>query len=160
MSIPVVKLVKGVRTLDLNDQSKYFLGADFVPPSVALEPSFAQGSSSNRRDGASLISSRAANRGWSFSINIVTTGSQEMERAIRNIQFMLGLAGDSDEPLYLKYRANSDIAFEPLWGQDGWLFYQIEHGIVGLGGEYGYINRRATNLYVTLNLVIRPYSIG
>jgi len=160
MSTPVVKLVKGSRVLDINDQSKYRLGDDFVPPPIASEPTFAQGSSSNRYDGASFISTRAANRGWSFSVNVVAASYNEMARAVSDIQTVLNWAGDSDEPLYLKYRSNSDIDHEPRWGQDGWLFYQIEHGVVSIGGGYAATNRRATNVDVRLDLVVRPYAIG
>src|SRR3990167_9468183 len=160
MTTPVVKLIKGARTLDLNDRSKYRLGSDFVPPSINSEPDFAQGSSANLYDGASLVSRRAANRGWSFSVNVIAASENEMARAIADIQHMLNWAGDSSEPLYIKYRSNSDVAYEPLWGQDGWLFYQIEHGVASVGGEYAETNRRATNVFVRLDLIIRPYALG
>src|SRR3990167_8695340 len=52
------------------------------------------------------------------------------------------------------------MAYEPLWGQDGWLFYQIEHGVASVGGEYAETNRRATNVFVRLDLIIRPYALG
>jgi len=161
MSRPILKLTKGARTLDLNDQTKYFLGQDFFPPPVNLIPSFAEGSSSNRAGGATLISTRAVNRSLSFSVMVVGASVREMARAVNDIQYFLSQAGNAGEPVYLEYKASSsDITTKPLWGQDGWLIYQVEYGIASVGNEYAMLNRLATNLIAQLSLVIRPYALG
>src|SRR3989304_1265409 len=160
MTTPVVKLIKGSRTLDLNDRSNSRLGSAFAPPSINPEPDFAQGSSANLYDGASLVSRRAANRGWSFSVNVIAASENEMARAIADLQHMPNWAGDSSEPLYIKYRSNSDVAYEPLWGQDGWLFYQIEHGVTRVGGECAETILGVKNGVEGVSPTIRPYALG
>lgn len=160
MTPPILKLVKGSKTLNLNDLSEYFLTADFVPPAVNRVPNFAEGSSANRYGGAALISTRSINRQFSFTVQIRGDSDREMQRAMNNIEYMLSQAGDPVEPLYLKYKANSDVAYEPLWGQDGWLTYIVEHGIAVPMPSYSNINRRSVNLEAQLNLALRPYAIG
>lgn len=114
----IVKLVKGTKELDINS-GRYKCGTDFRPP--------------NHDD---------ARRGWNFSINIGANDSvstdAETHTAISDLQYFLNMAGDKAEPLYLYYKADDTIPFEPVIGTIGRFHrYKIMRGVVTISNTYG-----------------------
>lgn len=160
MSKPRLLLQNGANYIDLNDQTRYFLAQDFVPPATAYVPQFAEGSSANQRSGGSFVSKRAANRSLSFTVALAGSSAGDIDRAARNVQMMLDAAGDPNEPVYLAYNSNSDIP-EPLWGQLGsHLRYEVVHGEAVMADGYLVGVRRTEDVNLRITLILKPFAIG
>ena len=152
MGKPVVKLVQGARSLDLNDQARYWLAQDFTPPETAITPMFAG-------DAGDVFDRTESNRAFSFTVAITGSSAGQIDGAVRAIKTMLARAGQS-EPLYLVYNA-SDTVPDPLWGQFGAaLRYEVAYGTVALADGYMVGVRRATDLNVRIAVTIKPYALG
>lgn len=152
MGKPLVKLVQGARSLDLNDQARYWLAQDFTPPETAITPMFAG-------DAGDVFDRTESNRAFSFTVAITGSSAGQIDGAVRAIKTMLARAGQS-EPLYLVYNA-SDTVPDPLWGQFGAaLRYEVAYGAVALADGYMVGVRRATDLNVRIAVTIKPYALG
>mgnify|MGYP001575988509 CR=1 FL=1 len=159
MTNAIVQLVKGMRTLDLNS-GRYSVSERFVPPPLALAPQMGGGSSANVYGGETLTGQSYHNRDWAFPVHITGASELEVREGAAAIQRFLNWAGDSSEPLYLRYKANSDIP-EPLWGQSGSKYYQIEYGRAALSPLYGVFNLRQRVLpecEVAIN--VKPFAVA
>ncbi|MCC6192071.1 MAG: hypothetical protein IT318_23830 [Anaerolineales bacterium] len=118
------KLICGPRTLNLN--SGRYAVADFAPPGVAVVPLMG-GQSSGSRRGRSKRGATPVNRAWQFGLHIRNCSSPaEVTRAVADLEYMLSLAGDDDEPLRLFFKPDTNVAADPLWGQSGY-YYEIAH---------------------------------
>jgi hypothetical protein len=160
MSKPFLWLRSGSKVLDLNDQARFWLAQDFVPPATAYTSQFSEGLMSNRRLGGSLVMKRATNRGLTFTVRLAGSSAGEIQRAQRDIQAMLNQAGDTSAPLYLEYSANADLV-EPLWGQFGsHLHYEVVDGTCVLGDGYLVGVRRNEDVNLSLSLTLKPYALG
>jgi hypothetical protein len=156
-----VKLICGARTLNLNS-GRYAVAAPFAPPSVALVPLMAGGTSANRWGGADRAGLGAVNRTYTFGLHIRGCASiGEVRAAASDLAYMLSLAGDPDAPLYLYYKPNSAVSADPLWGQDA-LYYEIAHADppdLPPGGFYQMTRGKAyPNVRVTCD--IKPFARG
>jgi hypothetical protein len=99
---------------------RYRLGLSFVPPAVNTVPLIARGTSANKLTGGTKISERAANRRLILPVRVTGTTDAEVFKGGRELAAFLALAStDPGTPLYLQLKPNSDVAFEPLWGQYG-----------------------------------------
>jgi hypothetical protein len=155
-----VRLVRGGRSLTLT-AGRYAIGRDFIPPDAALTPLLAAGTSANRSGGSVKLGERAGDRTWEFSVHLVNCASErEVTQAARDLRDFLAAAGDESEPLYLEYRASTDIAALPLWGQ-GVLRYEIVHGRFALSDLYATTDFRGRNLPTCpVTVTIKPYAEG
>lgn len=154
----VARFLKGAKSLTITS-GRYTLGRDFVPPSVATVPLFAEGTSANRRGGADLVGSRAVNREWSFGVHVAGSSEAEVRRGAADLQSWLDQAGDKNEPLYLEVRTNSDGP-NPLWGQ-GPKLYEVVYGRALLPDTYGLGNRKWSKLSdCRVSLTIKPDAYG
>jgi len=160
MTAPIVRFAQGAQTLNLNDGLRYSVDTGFTPPSVQIVPQIATGTSANRTGGGRRIGQRAVDRSWSWSLNVVGASDREVSRGALDVQAFLQRAGDPSEPLYLEFKANSDTPFQPLWGQDGWLRYEILHGSATIADEYITPSRRQGYIILNVELVIKPFAIG
>jgi len=157
---PLLELQQGARKLDLNDQARYFLFDDFAPPSLNETPTIATGGSANRTSGGRRIGTRASDREFSFSINIVAASDAEATRALRDIRYFLDRAGDAADPVYLAFRPNRDTS-EPLWGNYGSnLRYEILFGNVGISSDYLVGVNYASFVIATVTLLVKPFAVG
>ena len=85
------------KELDLNDNVRYCLNADFAPPGAA-----------------------DVDRGFSFQLNLKGTTVTANERALSDLQNFLDLAGSEDnEDLWIFFKHSDVIDFEPKFGQFG-----------------------------------------
>lgn len=159
----IVKLTRGGASLDLNDQTNYRVAVGFVPPSVILQPVIAEGGSTNRFGGGKLVDQKAASRPFTFTIHILGTSEADVSAKGDVVAAFLAMAGDVEEPLYLEYRANSDIAAEPLWGQRG---ANRRYEVIAAQGPTagrmsGPANLRAQAIVnMQISLTLGPYALG
>lgn len=161
MSKPLLRLIKGALTLDLNNQSSYYLHEDFTPPAEDTTPLIASGTSANRRGGGTLKGSKSNDRNIAFTVNVRKSSSASITRAVNAIKYFAGLAEpDSPDPLYLEWAADSDVGPRPLWGQGPWRRYEVIYGTVALAPGYLVGNRKDNDVDVTVALVVRPYALG
>lgn len=157
------KLICGARTLNLNS-GRYTVGSGFAPPATQLIPLMAGGTSANRHGGAQRVSLSAANRNWTFTVGIrpsPPSSAAEITRALGDLAFMLSLAGDEAEPLYLYYKPDANIAAAPAWGQSGY-YYEIAHADVpqpGAGSTLAHL-RGIASPGVTVTCELKPYARG
>jgi len=159
----IVKLTKGVRTLNINDGTNYRVARGFVPPAVQFSPILSVGGSLNAFGGAELIDNPATVRPFNFGVHILGDSEGEVTRNYNVLSFMLGLAGDPDEPLYLEHRPSSPIAAESLWGQAGTnRRYQITHAQGLTGGDFtGPADLRAKAMRnCVVNTTMGPMALG
>lgn len=158
MTTPIFKLTKGVRYIDLQ-AGRYRVHQGWAPPSAAILPLLAEGTSANR-NGAALAGRRPVTRSFSLRVNVTGSTDAEIRRGVNDIDAMLALAGDDLEPLYLEFRPNSDTP-EPLWGNYGVnLRYEIVSGSVEVEKSYLTGARLANDVDVVLSLTVKPYAVG
>lgn len=160
MSKPLLRFLQSPLTLDLNDQSAYFLYPDFTPPSENTIPLIASGTSANRRGGGKKMGERADDRTITFTVNVRKTSTGNIAAAVNAIKYFVGLAGNDARPLYLEWAADTDVAPRPLWGQGPSRFYTVLYGTVALAPSYLVGNRKDTDVDVTVSLVVGPFALG
>ena len=114
----VAKLIKGAALLDLSS-GRYALMGDFIPPSTSFDIATAGGTSANRYGGATKVIEKALPIDLTFSVRVLGGSNAEIERGVKDIANFLRQAGDANEPVYLEWRPDSNVAFEPAWGQQG-----------------------------------------
>ncbi|KKL60859.1 hypothetical protein LCGC14_2201110, partial [marine sediment metagenome] len=133
-----------------------------MPPSLNLSVQVASGTSANRLGGGQRISSKALNRKWTFGLDILGDSVAEIARGAADVQGFLDQAGDESSPTYLQYRDNSNVGFEPLWGQFGANYrYEIVSGNIRLPSSYAVANIRGQRLIgATVSLEIKPFALG
>jgi hypothetical protein len=156
-----VKLICGPRTLNLNS-GRYAVTAPFAPPAVALVPLMAGGTSANRWGGAERAGLGAVNREWTFGLHLRNcTSSAEVRAAAADLAYMLSLAGDPDQPLYLFFKPDSNISAEPMWGQAG-VYYEIAHADPPDLPPGGFFQFQKGKAYpnVRVSCSIRPFARG
>ena len=155
-------LKHGVSELNLNDATgTYHLGRDFVPPPVSITANLAHGTSANRLGGAELISTKAVNRNWAFSIHVSGESEAEIRNAISLLDSFIR-RGTKSDPVFLHVRGSEDVGFEPLWGQFGAdLRYEIVFGRATVSSSYtfGFVRREELPA-CGVNLDIKPFAIG
>lgn len=158
---PIARLVCGSRTLTISS-GRYQIETDFIPPPAQLLAQMSDGTISNRSFGATKIGQRAVNRSWSFAVQCTGSSEREVRQAKHDLAVFLSYAGaDKNNPLYLEYKPNSDVGVPPLWGQGGWLRYEVRHAQPpSIVARYGETDFRARNVVVRLNLEISPYAEG
>lgn len=157
-----VKLTQGNRELDLNT-GRYQPDLGFVPPSVALTPLVATGTSANRYGGGDKVGERATDRIWEMTIRARGTTDAEVARAGADLASFLSLAStDPINPLYLEIRQNSDVGFDPLWGNYGTVkkFEIIHASPPATGRQYARGDLRATRGMYRTRLMLKPYAVG
>ncbi|MGH9158195.1 MAG: hypothetical protein ACRD1K_20695 [Acidimicrobiales bacterium] len=157
-----ILLKHGNDQLDLGDPVGLFqVGADFRPPPVSLEPNLSTGSAANRRGGASFVDAKAENRSWNFGVNVRGESEAEITAGIRRLNSFLRRA-TADRPVYLHYRSNNDIPFEPRWGSYGAdRRYEIVFGRAAT--TLAYPTGVAPNQIMPeceVELEIKPYALG
>lgn len=158
MTTPIFKLTKGVRYIDLQ-AGRYRVHQGWAPPSAAILPLLAEGTSANR-NGAALAGRRPVTRSFSLRVNVTGSTDAEIRRGVNDIDAMLALAGDDLEPLYLEFKPNSDTP-EPLWGNYGVnLRYEIVSGSVEVEKSYLAGARLANDVDVIISVTVKPYAVG
>lgn len=156
----VAKLTKGGRTLDLAS-GRYALGKDFVPPRTNIIPYMATGTSANRYGGASKIGEVAVNGSLSFSVRVMGSSSGEVDRGVKDIAWFLRQAGDESDPVYFEWRSDSNVSFEPLWGQFGANpRVEIVSGTVDRWWLYGQGNLKDKAVFAIVAMEIKPFVMG
>jgi len=152
MGKPIVKLIKGNRVLDLNDQSQYWLSQDFVPPAIGERAMF------TRSDG-DVFDTVEANRAFKFTVTVTGSSQPHVDRAVRSIVALLKTASDPAEPLYLV--CGNDGLPEPTWGQTGaWMYYEVAYGSASLSDGYMVGVRRSSDIVVSIDLTLKPNGYG
>jgi hypothetical protein len=153
------RLVRGTATLNL-DSGRFAIGEGCRPPSVMREFNLASGSAANTLGGAEVVSSKAVNRDWSFSVRDLGSSVADVESGARAISSFLMGAGEPSTPTYFEYK--SDTLPIPLWGQFGApLRFEVVSGYAELGQQYEsalYLRPRGIEVVVTLS--IKPVAIG
>jgi hypothetical protein len=158
MTTPIFKLTKGVRYIDLQ-AGRYRVHQGWAPPSAAILPLLAEGTSANR-NGAALAGRRPVTRSFSLRVNVTGSTDAEIRRGVNDIDAMLALAGDDLEPLYLEFKPNSDT-LEPMWGNYGVnLCYEIVSGSVEIEKSYLTGARLANDVDVIISMTVKPYAVG
>jgi len=157
MTTATIKLVKGVKSLDLM-AGRYLVAEDFVPPAPATRPTLARGSSANRFGQTRVVGVNVDERDFTFGVHVLGASEWENRRGIADVQAFLSLAGDESEPLYLEFKPNSDTP-APLWGQDGTIFYEILHGWAGVSELYGQ-TRDAALPQCAVRLIVKGVALG
>lgn len=149
---PVIKLVQGTDELDLM-AGVYIVKTGFVPPEYALRPV---------TSGTKLVDiDDSQPRRWGFEAGVRLTTETEGRIAARKIINFLRRAGDDNNPLFLAFHPNSDVGFEPLWGQmGGYIYYPIIHGAASLGELYGGSDLRGKGFFLPVDLLLHPYALG
>lgn len=159
MTDPKVILRQGNRYLDIS--SGRYKPITFVPPSAVLTPLLAGGTSANRYGGSAKLGERANDRQWTFTVRVRGASEAECEAAGMILGNFLALA-TRNNPVYLDYRGNSDIATEPLWGQYGASHrFEITHADPPAVWEnylLGSLRERAIVYSVTVT--IKPFQAG
>lgn len=159
MTDPKVILRQGNRYLDIS--SGRYKPMVFVPPSAVLTPLLAGGTSANRYGGSAKLGERANDRQWTFTVRVRGASEAECEAAGMILGNFLALA-TRNNPVYLDYRGNSDIATEPLWGQYGASHrFEITHADPPAVWEnylLGSLRERAIVYGVTVT--IKPFQAG
>lgn len=161
MGKPTLKFIHRDATLDVNDQNRYWLHTDFVPPPTALTPIFASGLNLNRFEGATQVDAYAVNRAFAFGLDLKGDSALEIDAAARDLVGMLQFAGDVRDPLYLEYNSDNDQPL-PLWGQLGAnLRYEVAAAErPQFSSEFMRGINRASNVEAQLNLTLKPYADG
>lgn len=156
----IARLEWGTRRLDL--ESAPFSLRSFVPPAVDEGTNVAVGTSANRLGGGEVVSYKAKDRGWGFSVRILGSTSAELDGWGNRLENFIGLAKDKTHKLYFSYKPKDDYSFDPLWGQFGGVKkYHIKSGVVSLGRQYSASNiRHEKALIARLSLTIAPYADG
>jgi hypothetical protein len=159
---PIARFVYGTRTLNINDNVRYALETGFAPPPALLSAQMSDGTSANRTGGATKIGQRAQNRQWSFSVQVLGISERDVSRAFQDLAAFMMYAGiDKANPLYFEYKPNSDINVQPVWGQDGWLRYEVRHANPPqIGDRYSSGEFRARNVTALLSIEVAPYAEG
>lgn len=152
----LARFVRGANKIYL-DETTYYLGNDFTPPSPAREFNFASGTSLNRTGGASLVGSRALNRDVDFTVNVKgTTEAACIASARRLASFVM-----SGDGLYFEIQLYPGLP-EPAWGQFGsWLRYEVVTAIAKVNERYGNFGASASvHAQVVISLQVKPYATG
>lgn len=149
---PVIKLIQGTDELDLM-AGVYIVKTGFVPPEYALRPV---------TSGTKLVDiDDSQPRRWGFEAGVRLTTETEGRIAARKIINFLRRAGDDNNPVFLAFHPNSDVGFEPLWGQmGGYIYYPIIHGAASLGELYGGSDLRGKGFFLPVDLLLHPYALG
>lgn len=156
---PTLKIVKGTRSIDLNDRVNFYLRPDFVPPETNQATQIATGSALNMAGGR-VVARKPQTRTWTFSVRVVGTTDADIVNQLRGVKTLLSEAGDANEPVKIQYKPNSDTP-EPLWGQFGALLnYEVLSGRITIGPDYMKGARRAKAVTATFELTIQPYALG
>ncbi|MCH8998526.1 MAG: hypothetical protein IID48_09745, partial [Proteobacteria bacterium] len=158
----IAKLKRAGNELNLNDGSPFHLREGWIPPTVQLSANLAGGSSANRRQGASLVSSKAKNRNLTVPLAIEAASEAETRLALQGLISMLSHAGDEDSPLYFHFRPNDDVSFEPRWGQYGADYrYEVTFANRPALEDYPFESLQ-DGLLPSVNLVlnVKPYALG
>lgn len=156
---PTLKVVKGSRSIDLNDRVNFYLRPDFVPPETSQATQIATGSALNVVGGR-VVARKPQTRTWAFSVRVLGTTDAEIVNQLRGVKALLSLAGDANDPVKIQYKPNSDTP-EPLWGQFGALLnYEVLDASITIGPDYMKGARRAKAVVATFSLTIQPYAVG
>ena len=70
MTTATIKLVKGVKSLDLM-AGRYLVAEDFVPPAPATRPTLARGSSANRFGQTRVVGVNVDERDFTFGVHVL-----------------------------------------------------------------------------------------
>lgn len=156
---PTLKIVKGNRSIDLNDRVNFYLRTDLVPPETNQATQIATGSALNLAGGR-VVARKPQTRSWTFSVRVVGTTDADIINQLRGVKALLSQAGDANEPVKIQYKPNSDTP-EPLWGQFGALLnYEVLSGRITIGPDYMKGARRAKAVVATFEFTIQPYAVG
>ncbi len=160
---PNVILSFGKRKLDLMETNVLEVQDDYFPPSTIIQPLVTEGTSANRFGGGIKRGERGRNRSYTFTTRASGDSEADVQKRIHQLTKFLSLAGSSQStPLFLQFRGNSDVAFEPTWGQYGANFrYEIVHsGPPTIGDPYPNADCRADSVDVTVTIQIKPFAEG
>jgi hypothetical protein len=151
-----IKLTRGNTSLNLTE-APYSVGMDFAPPAVNPTYNIGSGTSANRTGGGKLISYRANNRQFTFSVRLLASDINAAGAYARRVSSFLETK--TADALYLEYRENSSIPV-PIWGQFGApIRYEIVTEIVGSPNEQ-YTNTTGRGFFLPITLEISPYAEG
>lgn len=159
MGKPTLTLRCGAASLNLNDQSTYYLTQDFIPPAIAFVPQVASGSSANIYGGSKLVGWSTANRDLTFTLTVKGSSGAHIAESVRRVDDMLRRASGVT-PLHLEYCVN-DTTIKPAWGNRGdTLSYEIVHGTITAGDGYFVGVRRNEDINIIVSLTIKPFASG
>lgn len=155
-----IGFVRGLSFMSLVDD-RFSIQADFVPPGIAMTPSFAPGGMLNQYGGAELVGIKFNNRMLTFTVQVKGTSEADVKCGIADLQGFLLAAGDEDEPTYLSYKSNPNLLLSPIWGQHGAAYlYEILTATVVIGPLYGSAKLRPCAVVCTVTLVLKPFAEG
>lgn len=156
---PTLKIVKGARSIDLNDRVNVYLRTDFVPPETAHATQIAQGSALNM-SGGRVVARKPQTRTWTFSVRVVGSTEAEITSTVRGIKTLLSMAGDAAEPVTVQYKPNSNTP-APRWGQFGApVTYEVLDAGLVVATDFMRGDRRAKAVQISISLTIQPYAVG
>lgn len=154
------KLQWGTRTLDL--ESPPFSLRSFVPPAINESANMAVGTSANRFGGGEVVSYKAQDRGWSFSVRVLGTTAGDVDGSTQRLTNFLRLVKDKTNKLFLAYKSSDDYDFDPLWGQFGGpKLYHIKIVRASYSRLYNASDKMHTKAQIVrLSLTIAPHAAG
>lgn len=158
-SYPSVILRQGYKKLDLMS-GRYQL-KDFVPPSANITPLLSGGTSANRYGGSSKVGERANDREWTFTVRVSGASTAECMQGGVILANFLAMA-TRDNPVFLEYRPDSNIASEPIWGQRGAnQRYEIIHSQPPQAWEQVLAGRIRDKVIVySVTCTVKPFALG
>lgn len=150
---PIAKFIQGSDELDFTTGNLSIKTGTFTPPEYGLRPNISSLTLINIVDDSP--------RRLPFEIVIQVDTEQEGRFEGRRIADFLRRSGNPDNPLYLAYKPNSDVDFEPSTGQIGAsIFYPVIHGFANVGGLYSESDMKTKGWFLPVNLTIHPYALG
>lgn len=150
---PIAKFVQGSDELNFTTGNLTIRTGTFTPPEYGLTPHIS--------DLALISIEDAEPRPFNFQIVIQVGSEQEGRFEGRRISSFLRRAGNRDNPLYLAFKPNSDVNFEPTTGQIGAsIFYPIIHGKGSVGEFYASSDMKTKGWLYNASLALFPYALG
>jgi len=121
----IARLRKNALIFDLDGSNGVGLMDDFEPPSAQLANNITSGPGANFYGGGEFISRKASPISFSFSVRSLGASNAQAEQQIDRLANFLAVAGDKRDPVWLEFRPDNNVGFEPLWGQTG-AFRRVE----------------------------------
>ena len=147
----LLKLIQGGESFNLWDGVRFQLNQDFVPASLDV---------GGRRPGLVFNPDEYPDRPLVFSLNVIGSSDAELKGSVNALERFLARAGNRAAPLYLAWKSNDAVTVLPLFGQDGWLYYEVAAGAVRLTDRYLVGANLSADISVVLSLTVRGVALG
>ncbi len=129
-------LERGKKRILFNGSGQYYLAPEFVPPTIALAPSMATGTSASNYSDPQLVGERRQSQQVDIPFRLTASSTGHMARAMSDLNLFLRDAGDENTPTYFSWSADADFPYAPVWGQSVRRL-KISQGSAGYGSMLG-----------------------